>query len=1113
MGYISDQANAIFAEPPGGTFSPASIRALFGYVDASIATAGNISALAGRVTALEIGETSINENCATYQSAIDTINAEISSIYPRLAGYDTFVTSTNSQFTSVTANLVAYQDAFNTLNGRLVGYSAFVSATNSSFTSVTANLVAYQAAFDSINTFVTSATERLASLEADAPLLNSLLNGSALIRPGDASKLFCSSIAGGDPNLLPANFPGQVISTADGGAALRVTTAGTVASRQMHTIEPTRSYKVRGVFFRRIDTPDPAGDALQFGVAWYDGNKVPLAAASTIVSDLDIYSFMGRRELSAVITATGSIILADGTTATVPTGACYARPFVVFYGNTHTTDVQVVSWTDVTESGLISPNVDAISDRVGSLESLGLGPRVANVENVVANPTDLYAGSVAAAKAVHVQTSVTSIHTTGYTIGSPGAGAASYVRTAGTVPGGFKTADGAFWQLAEARATAAMFGAAADGSADASAVLGTLPAGAVVYLDDGTYRLDNPVTSPATLILSANAVLSGSGSVAGDIRRINGLDDGVLKGLGAADGNYDAYTGAPIRTPLRTLLRDWRHASDNGAEPERPDNGYCLSVALLEGAARAEKTILGKGTYALAGTVASLISGSTLEGQGPGHSTLRLANGAGHALVNMADFSSRFGNTRIRLLGMTLDYNGSDPGNAGVQGIQVAEATSVEIGHLELINVGGNAINVAPLDNQPGAPYSYSPPPQSGAPTFNGQATAGSNLISSCAFTSTLPKRGDAITASGFPTGLYVTGVYPTQVSVSGPATATNFITVAFDPVEYQLPSTPDGTNFPGIEDFYIHDIVATSVATLGGATGGGIGSPLSDFFVLYHIKRGLAKNIRLIGGGANQFSFGLCQDFDLENIFLDNYWRGLYMETNVGCSVRDLHIGGCAPRPIHPYLQNDPPKGVIITTAEQSYSSGAAGVMGAPYDGGRSISIDQLHVDGMINTFSNRGPRVVEMDARNSYQSKSVTIIDPSIQNVQATGGSAPDGGASTPATAFKLLGMHEDFTVRGGRVAYVNRVLDDGVCSLDGASSTLINPALEGVSFEQVTDIAVNFSHPLNHSGLRLSGNRVRGGVNQIFGAGVTSSAHYTAYGNVGSDSGGASITTAGL
>ena len=130
---------------------------------------------------------------------------------------------------------------------------------------------------------------------------------------------------GGSVESLPV-WSGTIAST-PGGATARLFGASVIAQRGYAAVEQGRSYRGRAVYWRTSDVSDPAGDAIQFGILWFDANKQPLAGSrsSTVVKNAtQVRVSHGRQSVTTTLAAaTGA-----GITIVAPPGAVYARAYV-----------------------------------------------------------------------------------------------------------------------------------------------------------------------------------------------------------------------------------------------------------------------------------------------------------------------------------------------------------------------------------------------------------------------------------------------------------------------------------------------------------------------------------------------------------------------------------------------------------------------------------------------------------------------------------------------------------------------------------------------------------------------------------------------------------------
>lgn len=156
--------------------------------------------------------------------------------------------------------------------------------------------------------------------------------------PGWEPSSFTSALTGGDPYALAA-ASGVAVDT-NFGKGLRLTGIGIVAQRFYVPVAYGQVYMARTAVIRSTNGSDPAGDAIEFGIAWYDKNLTLLAGAPvTVAEEITPTVADGLQRLEASVN--GSV---GGNVAIIPPpGAIYAKAYVETYGATPTSDVLSIS--------------------------------------------------------------------------------------------------------------------------------------------------------------------------------------------------------------------------------------------------------------------------------------------------------------------------------------------------------------------------------------------------------------------------------------------------------------------------------------------------------------------------------------------------------------------------------------------------------------------------------------------------------------------------------------------------------------------------------------------------------------------------------------------------
>lgn len=306
-----------------------------------------------------------------------------------------------------------------------------------------------------------NATSQAAAIAENLRVLlagNALAVGRMHPRPGDVPSAFTASKAGGPSDALPI-WAGQIAST-PGGATARLTGAGVLAQRGYTAIEPGRSYRLRNVYSRTSDVSDPAGDAVRTAVLCFDANKRPLAGNATFVKIKDAKQVKVAYGAQPV-TATLARAAGPGIAFVLPAGTVYVRAYVETYGQDGSTDVSLLDVADISDATVLDPVSTDVANRVGSLESVGTGPRLTALEQAAGTPNALTFATRSNAAAATIPSTVNTVIVLGLTAASDGGGSSFRRAQAGeTVAAGsgdvfgFTSADGAGWLRVSANQTA-----------------------------------------------------------------------------------------------------------------------------------------------------------------------------------------------------------------------------------------------------------------------------------------------------------------------------------------------------------------------------------------------------------------------------------------------------------------------------------------------------------------------------------------------------------------------------------------------------------------------------------------------------------------------------------
>lgn len=216
-------------------------------------------------------------------------------------------------------------------------------------------------------------------------------------RPGDATINFANDLYPSTP------LDAALLASGPEGAVARIAqSARRIASRWLFAVEPGRTYAAIFAVRRVANTSDPDNDAVRMALAWYGATKARSTQADTVVSDnLGLLVSSGRRVVATTVTDADG-----GGQIKAPAGARYVCPYVQTYGVVATTDVEIIGWRDITDAAAYSPDLTALSGRVGALESLALGARVTTLESAASGPNVMTFETIADFQAASIPASV-----------------------------------------------------------------------------------------------------------------------------------------------------------------------------------------------------------------------------------------------------------------------------------------------------------------------------------------------------------------------------------------------------------------------------------------------------------------------------------------------------------------------------------------------------------------------------------------------------------------------------------------------------------------------------------------------------------------------------------
>lgn len=188
------------------------------------------------------------------------------------------------------------------------------------------------------------------------------------VSPGLTPLRYCAQLEGSASQTVGLEYPSNTVASVDGNS-VRIYGESTVAMRDVIVLaERQRKYEVRWRGRRAINTDDPAGDAVQFGIAWLDSafSTADITTAETIIQNY-----------TALVTSSGwvqySAIIAGSSLTGVnhySTEAAYARPFVRQFGSgdAPALDIEVLTSNDVSYSEVVSDVALDTINRVTALE-------------------------------------------------------------------------------------------------------------------------------------------------------------------------------------------------------------------------------------------------------------------------------------------------------------------------------------------------------------------------------------------------------------------------------------------------------------------------------------------------------------------------------------------------------------------------------------------------------------------------------------------------------------------------------------------------------------------------------------------------------------------------
>lgn len=365
-------------------------------------------------------------------------------------------------------------------------------------------------------------------------------------RPGDAAWLYTQSLAAGEATLEPLPVA-MLVTSGTAGSVAQIAGSGVVATRALHPVEPGRTYRVEFAARRVVDASDPTNDTLRCAVEWYGAGKAPLGQRGVVQDFNELLTSSGR------IVATAQIARDAGTGVTVvaPAAARYARLYCQQYGVDATTQIEDMRWLDVTDLALWSPDITAITGRIGALESLSAGARLNVVEQALIAPKTVRFATRAEAVSAAIPATASMIEVMAYAAsGDNGGGLYKEAMSAPIAPG-FANA-GRYWTLVDPAPRPEQFGAKGDGVVDDRAALLALrdycvANGVPMSLLARRYMISGSAVDLSAITMRAEAGATLVGVV--DLALIGRTDDPVMVNVDSAGIRYPYRSSRMFRAP------------------------------------------------------------------------------------------------------------------------------------------------------------------------------------------------------------------------------------------------------------------------------------------------------------------------------------------------------------------------------------------------------------------------------------------------------------------------------------------------------------------------------------------------------------------------------------
>lgn len=340
-----------------------------------------------------------------------------------------------------------------------------------------------------LNATIDAANLVAGKADLDIPNLAAIAD---LSRPGERPALWSPGTDGNPDDM--AIYADSVVDSE--GAVARLVGAKVCAPRAAQRLEPGRRYLVRVKVRRRINTSDPAGDAVNISIRWLTQAKAGLSTTvSTSLTTLTTGSGVVEHQM-VISTAAGT-----GVTALSPSGAVYFRPFVQTFGTLCATDVEVISIQDITDATAYSPDLSALTGRVTAIESETLPDRVEVLEAAYGTPRKVFFRTYGDFVAATIASSIDTVEILGYYAANDGGG---QVFGRGSNVTGAVHVGSDYWERRGDSTNFRKFGAKGDGTtgdrtAMAAADAYAVAAGVRLKCTYGTYLVDDNLTLAAAV--------------------------------------------------------------------------------------------------------------------------------------------------------------------------------------------------------------------------------------------------------------------------------------------------------------------------------------------------------------------------------------------------------------------------------------------------------------------------------------------------------------------------------------------------------------------------------------------------------------------------------------